>query len=504
MNMQEMIVIIIQSVVLLVLIGVIVAGRRKNRSGSEEVQALMELNRRQMEQLQLQHRTEMEASQKHFAEQRQLDRQSYEDQVARDRKRYEEQAARERERYEEQTRQERERYEEQRARDREQFEQQAAAAREQLREQSQAQFKALSLELLQHNAAELKSTNAEQMDRILKPLRDNLEGFQKAVTDSYVKENAAREALRERIDLLAELNASLGKEADNLAKALKGESKAQGDWGENILRTLLERAGLSNHVTYEEQLTKTDSGETLRDEEGHGLRPDVVVYLPEDRRLIIDSKVSLTDYLNMQAAVSESDFHAAAKAHLRSVKKHIDELAGKEYQKYLKNTAGYVMMFIPVEGAYLAAIQEDPSLWEYAWKQKVAIVTPTHLFSVMQMVADLWQQDNRNRSAEKMAAKAQSLHAKLILFMDAFQTVGKQIDGAHRSFETAFGRLAKGPGNVVKLTKDLEKMGGGSGKQIPARFADVQDDADSELPASAVSASQSGSAGTGASTAICS
>lgn len=405
---------------------------RKNDGKTRLKEQLEELYTRQMEELKLQHRTEMDAAERNYTQQRQID----------------------------QTR----------------FEQQFQSMRQTLQQQSEAQFKALALELLKQNTDELKTANSEQLEQILNPLKTDIESFRKAVDESYVKDNAARESLRSRVDDLMKLNVTLGEEARNLTSALKGKSKVQGDWGEMILRTLLERCGLTLGVHFKEQLTENESGETLTNESNRSLRPDVAVYLPGNRMLIIDSKVSLTDFLSMNEATTEKEAGEYSKRHLRSVKKHIDELATKKYQNFLDQAPDYVMMFIPVEGAYIAAIQEDPRLWEYAWQRHVAIVSPTHLFSVMHVVSHLWRQDNQNRNALEIAKKGKQLHNKIVLFMEAFQNIGRSIKSIQESYDTAFSRLSTGKGNVVRLTQDLEQMGVGSEKPIPSALEAAQND----------------------------
>ncbi len=370
-------------------------------------------------------------------------------------------------------------FEEQRRRDYADFQQRI----EQLQNQNSDRFKAISMQLIKTNTEELRTANSHHLEAVLTPLQANIESFRKAVNDAYVNENATRQSLRDRIDQLMQLNATLSSEASNLASALRGESKTQGDWGEMILRTLLEQCGLTEGIHFKEQLTSTESGETLRNEAGRALRPDVVVYLPDERSLIIDSKVTLTAYLDFNSATDASERSAALTRLIRSVKSHIDELATKKYQDYLAQAPDFVMMFIPVEGAYIAAIQGDSTLWQYAWERRVAIVSPAHLFSVMHIVTQLWRQDNHNRNALRIAEKGGRLHDKLVLFMDAFMEIDKGIGRTREAYDTALNRLSTGKGNVVKLTQELAALGATSSRKIPSAMADK---AEADADASAV------------------
>lgn len=346
-----------------------------------------------------------------------------------------------------------------------------------LRRESVAQFKALAADLLKEHAGELKQTNSEQIIAILKPLAENIEGFRKAVTESYVNENASRKSLTDQIQQLMELNRSIGTEAKNLSTALKGDSKVQGDWGEMILQTMLERAGLQNGVHFIVQATHGEDGVLLKSETGKGLRPDVIVNLPDSRKVIIDSKVSLSAYTDYVAADDEMARKEASKRNLLSVRKHIDELADKSYQKTVKESADYVLMFIPNEGAYIAALQADGDLWQYAYERNVAIVSPTHLFSVMKIVSQLWSQDKQNRNAIKIAEKGGDLYDKLVLFVEAMQEVGVNINKAMDSFNTATNRLTSGRGNVIRLTEQLKELGAKANKSLPHRLVDNADEA---------------------------
>ena len=338
---------------------------------------------------------------------------------------------------------------------------------ENLRRESTAQFQALASEILKSQSAGLKEQNAEHIEALLRPLAENIEGFRKAVTDSYVQENASRKSLTDQIDRLMKLNESIGTEARNLTSALKGNSKVQGDWGEMILETMLENAGLERGIHFEAQVTRSSDGRSIQDEEGHRQRPDIVVNMPDNRKLVIDSKVSLTAFAELCSEEDEARRKTLHANHLASVKRHINELAAKKYQDSINGSADHVMMFIPNEGAYIAAVQQDPELWLYAYTRHVALVSPTHLFSSMRIVSQLWVQDKQNRNTIEIARKGGALYDKVVLFLNSMQEIGAALDKAKDSYETALSRLTTGRGSVTKLSSDLKNLGAKASKNMP-------------------------------------
>ncbi|MDE7380560.1 MAG: DNA recombination protein RmuC, partial [Muribaculaceae bacterium] len=271
-----------------------------------------------------------------------------------------------------------------------------------LRKQTKLEFESLSNEALSFQKKQLMEEGERQMTGLLSPLKSKLEDFNKVVTDSYVKENASRQSLADQIERLMKLNTSIGEEARNLTKALKGNSKVQGDWGETILESLLEQAGLKRNINFFVQAS-TDGGQVLRDDDNRLRRPDIIVNLPENRKVIIDSKVSLTAYIDIIEAEDNETRKKAEHRLIESVKKHVVELADKRYQKLVKNSADHILMFMPNEGAWITAMNIEPGLWEFSFKRNVIIVCPTHLFSVIQLIVQLWQKDKQNRNAEEIA-----------------------------------------------------------------------------------------------------
>ena len=334
----------------------------------------------------------------------------------------------------------------------------------------------MSAELLAKQTTGLKEANTEQLQAIIGPFVTNIQEFKKAVNEAYVSENAGRKSLADQITRLMELNQNIGTEARNLTSALKGNSKVQGDWGEMILETMLENAGLTRGVHFEVQLTRDDDGSSLSDGAGHRLRPDVVVYMPDNRRIVIDSKVSLTAFVDLTAAEDEATRADAVKRHLASVKAHIDELGSKRYQDAIKGSAEQVMMFIPIEGAYLAAVQADPNLWQYAYAKKVAIVSPTHLFSSMQIVSQLWVQDKQNRNTIEIARLGGTLCDKVELFTESMDQLRTAIKNASNAYDEAEKRLLTGKGNAVSTAQKLQKLGATAKKTFPVRISEIAEE----------------------------
>lgn len=343
---------------------------------------------------------------------------------------------------------------------------------EALRKEMMLQFNVLASDVLRKNSESLKSANSEQIDALLRPLKENIESFRTMVNDGYVKENSSRKLLELQIERLVKLNETIGEEARNLTSALKGNTKVQGDWGEMILETLLENAGLERGINFETQLTRDGSGKVLKNDEGKLLRPDVLIKLPDNHSVIVDSKVSLTAFVDYCNAEDEKVRIVAGKKHLQSVYSHIDELHSKMYQNNLKGASDYVMMFIPNESAYIVAVQLDINLWKYAYDRGVIIVSPTHLFSVMSIVSQLWRQDNQNKNAMLIADRGGKLYDKLVLFLDSFEKVGKSIDDAMTSYHKSFNQLRTGKGNVLRQAEDMKNLGAKASKSLPERLSD--------------------------------
>lgn len=314
------------------------------------------------------------------------------------------------------------------------------------------QFKTLATDTLIERSKQLKMANNEQMDAIIKPLKEQLVGLGKAVADAREAESKNKASLDAVIREMMQQTRQIGTDAVNLTHALKGDSKKQGDWGEMILEQMLENSGLKRGEHYVIQ-------EEVRDENNRRLRPDVVVRFPRERSVIIDSKVSLTAYARHMAADNDAEREAALKEHVASVRKHVEELAAKDYTRVVQDSIGYVLMFIPNEASYIAAVQAQPELTNEAYRRGVLIVSPTNLLMALQLAYNLWQNEAREQNVEAIFKRAGDLYNKFSDFYSSFEDVGKKLTDATRAFNQAEDRLCRGKGNFVRQVDMLREMG---------------------------------------------
>lgn len=349
---------------------------------------------------------------------------------------------------------------------------------EELRERHlETHFRNLANDILKQNSVEFKAQNEERLNQILDPLKANLDDFRKTVAETYNNEARERFSLSERIRELVDLNQSISKEARELADALRGNSKVQGDWGEMVLESILEKSGLQKGEEYFIQATTDEGGNTLRNEEGRNLRPDVVVKYPDGRCVIIDSKVSLTAFVDYVNADDEETKKRAAIRHIRSVKSHIDELARKSYQDYVGEAKlDFVMMFIPNEPAYIAAMRLDPTLWQNAYDCKVLIVSPTHLVSGLRLIAQLWSRDRYTKNAIKIAEEAGKMYDKFADFTADMERIEKAINSTQKAYSDAMTKLSSGKGNLVARAQKMQALGVKASKQLASSTLSAADE----------------------------
>lgn len=361
-------------------------------------------------------------------------------------------------------------------------ESQKAEQEEKRKEQEQlleSRFRNLANDILRQNTADLKSQNEERLLEILAPLRNNIDDFRKAVTDTYNNEARERFSLSERIKELVDLNQSISRQARELSEALRGDSKVQGDWGEMVLESILERSGLQKGVEYITQVTTDSAGNALRNEDGSLLRPDVVVKYPDGRFVVIDSKVSLTAFVDYANADNDEVREGAAIRHVRSVKKHVDELARKRYQEYVGEAKlDFVMMFIPNEPAYIAAMRLDPGLWQEAYDRQVLIVSPTHLVSGLKLIAQLWSRDRHTKNAITIAEEAGKMYDKFADFTKDMERIEKALGSTRKAYDDAMTKLTTGTGNLMNRALNLQKLGVKASKQLAASVAKEASDDD--------------------------
>jgi len=342
------------------------------------------------------------------------------------------------------------------------------------RERMTGEFKVLAAEVMQSHSETFSKQNKEQIEIVLKPLRDKLGEFQLGLQGAQIETAKEREALVQQIRALSEHSAKMTLETSNLTRALKGEAQAQGAWGEMILASILERSGLREGEQYVIQQSYATEG-------GSRLRSDVEVNLPGGQKIVIDSKVSLVAFDDYVNAESEADRAAHLKRHLTSIRSHIKALSSKEYHSAAGSQLDYVVMFIPIEGALAAALQEDPGLTTEAVDANVAIATPTTLMIALRTVANVWQVEDRNKNAEKIASRAGKIYDKLVGFVDDMLSLGNRMSQARDSYDDAMAKLSSGRGSLANQVEQLKALGAKAGKSLPAS---VLDENDPELPPS--------------------
>lgn len=335
-----------------------------------------------------------------------------------------------------------------------------------LKEDSRLVFKDVAQQLLADQRRSMREENTAHLNEVVKPLKENLDSLRRTI-DSYKTEQVSyASALKQQIKDLSDMNRNIGQEAKELTLALRGDSKAQGDWGEMVLKQILDLSGLQEGVNYETQMTRDTDGRVLKGEDGGRLRPDVVFFMPDSKRLVIDSKTSLTAYIDYVNATDEAARAEALKRHLASVRKHVDELAGKKYQD-IKDSADFVMMFVPNEPAYMLAMSGDATLWEYAYKRQVVIVSPTHLISVVKLISQLWARDRQSKNAMAIADEAGKMYDKLVGFIADMDQVGKALDSAQKAHAEALKKLSEGRGNLVTRATKIRELGAKASKLLP-------------------------------------
>ncbi|MDP2144316.1 MAG: DNA recombination protein RmuC [Gallionella sp.] len=331
-------------------------------------------------------------------------------------------------------------------------------------------FKTLAGEILEDKTKRFTEQNQTNINQLLEPLKVKITEFQGKVEEVYVQEGKDRSALAEQVKQLMSLNNQLSKDAHNLTSALKGQAKAQGNWGELILERVLEASGLRKGHEYDVQESHTRA-------DGTRAQPDVVVHLPEERHLIVDAKVSLTAYEEHANAETEQQREAALRRHLDSVRAHIKELSEKNYQQlYGLKSLDFVLMFIPVEPAFMLAISHDSELWQDAWKKNVLLVSPSTLLFVVRTVAHLWRQEQQNRNAQDIASRGAELYDKLAGFVGDLESLGDKLDQAKRSYDGALNKFSTGRGNVIRQAEMLRELGVKPTKQLPPKLVELSQD----------------------------
>lgn len=338
-------------------------------------------------------------------------------------------------------------------------------------------FENISNKIIEENRVKMDRIGAEQIKALISPLGENIERFKSRVEQVHSEQSKERFSLEKEIKRLVDTNQRISEDATNLTNALKGSNKTQGNWGEMILERILESSGLVCGVEgYELQGMLRDSvGNALRSEDGRKMIPDAVVHFPDNRNVIIDSKVSLVAYLNYCNSESPEQQQAELKKHIMSIKSHIAELDVKSYENYVEGSLDFVMMFIPNESAYIVAMQGEPALWNDAYKKKVLLISPTNLITSLKIVADLWTREKQNKNVEDIIARGEKLYEKCRTFLEALTKIEKGINTASVAYDEAY-KLLVGNGGVVRQAEMLKELGVKSKKELPLKSVETEDE----------------------------
>lgn len=322
------------------------------------------------------------------------------------------------------------------------------------------EFRNLATEIFTLSSRQMRDENERRLGEILTPLRENFDEFKRTFRESYDREARERFSLQKHIADLITHSDAVRREARDLTNALKGNNRVQGQWGEMILQSILQRSGLREDKEYKLQFT-------VSNDEGDRLRPDAVISFPDDRKIIIDSKASLKSYLEMAETDEPSRLKLLMKLHVSSLRNHINELSKKSYQDYIGTArAEFVLMFIPNEGAYLAAMQADDTIWQYAYDNRVIIVSPTHLMSVIKLVEQAWRRDKQDKNALEIAIEGGRLIDKLCTFIAEMDKLNSMIGNVQKTFDSAMAKL-NGRGGIVSRAEKLKDLGARSSRSLP-------------------------------------
>jgi DNA recombination protein RmuC len=323
------------------------------------------------------------------------------------------------------------------------------------------EFQNLAAQILDEKTVKFATQNQKNMEQLLDPLRQQIGEFKRKVEDVHTVDIADRAVLRSEIELLRKLNILITEEAQNLTLALKGDSKVQGNWGELILEKVLENSGLTAGGEFTVQTP-------LKAENGSNMRPDVVIHLPENKHFIVDSKVSLKAYEQYRNAADPEMQAVALTEHVRSVRRHVEELARKKYQDlYQINAPDFVFMFVPIEPAFSSALTEDHDLFNEAFERKVILVTPSTLLATLRTVAQIWKQEKQTRNALEIARRSGALYDKFVRLYDDLIEIGSKLNATTDAYQSALSKLKSGRGNLIKSVDDLKKLGARTSKDLP-------------------------------------
>jgi DNA recombination protein RmuC len=331
--------------------------------------------------------------------------------------------------------------------------------REQLEEESRSTFKLVAAELLNHSRKAMNEEGKTSLGQLLTPLREQIDGLNKELKEYQHKQDVNSQLFGKELEKMVAANKEITQEASRLSNALVSNNKIQGDWGEGVLKRILDLSGLEEGVHYQVQVTRNSDGSVITNDEGAMLRPDFTLFMPDGKNLIIDSKVSLTAFVDYANATSAEEQEQSLKQHIASVKAQVDLLAKKEYTKQVNNATDFALMFIPSEPAYLAAMQGNQQLWEYAYSKHVVIVSPTHLLSVAQLLMQLWSRDKQSKNTEAIAKEVMKLMDKVDAFYTDLEKIQNGINAMQNTYDSAKRKL-EGKGGILSKSARIKELAG--------------------------------------------
>jgi len=336
---------------------------------------------------------------------------------------------------------------------------------ETLQKRLTTEFENIATKILKERSEEFSVSNHKNLSEILNPLKERIQDFEKKVDETYDKELRDKISLREEVRKLTELNAKVSEEANNLTKALKGDVKKQGNWGEVILERVLERSGLTRGQEYEREEVVDGADSSVQ-------RLDVIIHLPDNKHIIIDSKVSLVAYERLMSSENEDHRVAYLKDHINSLRSHVKLLSEKNYQNAQNlNTPDFVLMFLPIEASFSVAVQGDSEIFAYAWERKIVIVSPTTLLATLRTISSIWKQENQTKNAQEIARLSGALYDKFIGFAEDMARIKANIDRTSGAFDDAMKKMKDGSGNIIRTAEKIKELGAKTGtKSLPAGF----------------------------------
>jgi len=336
---------------------------------------------------------------------------------------------------------------------------------ENLQKRLTAEFENIATKILKERSDEFSLSNHKNLSDILNPLKERIQLFEKKVDETYDKELRDKISLREEVRKLTELNARVSEEANNLTKALKGDVKKQGNWGEVILERVLERSGLTRGQEYEREMVVDGADSSVQ-------RPDVIIHLPDSKHIIIDSKVSLVAYERLMSAETDEQRVLYLKEHINSLRSHVKLLGEKNYQNIKNiNTPDFVLMFLPIEASFSVAVQGDSEIFAYAWERKIVIVSPTTLLATLRTISSIWKQENQTKNAQEIARLSGALYDKFIGFTEDMVKIKANIDRTSNSYDDAIKKMKDGSGNIIRTAEKIKELGAKTGnKSLPTGF----------------------------------